>query len=155
MGQAPDQEDPAYLALALFQEREHLAGHAVVQGPENVLGRGLVAVELVGDVGLAVHRAARGERDDLSGAGATDRLVQAEAHAAYLLDEKLAASGGALVVGEDVRDLAAGEDVDEERLAPQRSHGVVGFPGLAKRALDGGDLGDMAERSGHSEEFAV
>ena len=58
---------------------------------------------------------------------------------------------------QDVDHPAAGQDVDEERLAAECRHGVE--PGaaakLAEGALDGGDLRDLAHGTGDAEKLAI
>jgi hypothetical protein len=111
---APDDQDAAEPALAPLQQRDHLVRHAVVQRVQDVLATCLPAVELVGDVRLAVHRAAGRKRNDPSPERTRDRVVDIEPHAPDLLHEELAAAGGALVVREHVRDPAIGQEIDEE-----------------------------------------
>ena len=54
-GHATDQQHPAQRMLPFLQERDHLICHAVVERVQDVRSSSLVAVELVRDVGLAVH----------------------------------------------------------------------------------------------------
>ncbi len=124
-----------------------------MQGVQNV-GRGrLIAVELVGDVGLAVDRAAGGQRDDLALEGELDGVFQPQSHPADLLDEEFPAAGGALVVGKDIGNGAAGQKVNQEGLSAQRDDGIEIFPQFAQGAPNGRDLGQMAQLSRNAEKL--
>ena len=121
---APGQEHPPQRTPPFFQQRHHLVGHAVMQCVEDVRRRGLVPVQLVGDVRLAVDGAAGSQRHDLSLQGELDGRLDPQPHPANLLDKKLAAAGGALVMRKDIGDPAAAEKINQEGLAPQRGDGI-------------------------------
>ena len=154
-GQAADQEHPLELALAFLQKRDHLARHAVVQRVQNVLRRGFIPVELVGDVGFAVYRAAGSQRHHPARKRTPDSFLEAESHPANLLHKKPAAAGGALVVREHVDDPLMGDQINQERLAAQRNHGVETAGQLAQRPLDGGHFRKVAPMAGHPEKCGV
>ena len=124
---------------------------------QNLLRTGLVAIELVGNVRLAMHRATRCQGYDPAQERTPDRLLDGQPHPADLLHEELTAARSAFVVREDVGHPAVGKDVDEERLPAQRCHGVeLGGAGhLAEGALDSGDLRDLAHGTGHAEKLTV
>ena len=147
----PDDQHPPKRTLSLLQEGDPLVRRTLVQGAQDVLRGRLTPVELVGDVGLAVHGAARGQRNDLAARGAANRLVEAEPHPPELLDQELAAARRAPVVREDVDDPAAVEDVDEEGLSAQGGDGVEAAVDLAEGPLDGGRLGDVPHPSRNAE----
>jgi hypothetical protein len=95
-----------------------------MQGVKYVRRHSLVSVQLVGNVRLAMHGATGGQRDNLPLQRELDRLLHLQPHPADLLDEELAAAGGALVVRKDIGDPAAGEKIDQEGFSSQRGHGV-------------------------------
>ena len=88
------------------------------------LRRRFLAFELLGNVRFAVDRAAGSQRHDLPFERAADRLLQAQSHPPNLLHEEFPAAGGAFVVGEDVGNSAARQQVNEEGLSPKRDHRV-------------------------------
>ena len=90
-----------------------------MQGVQNVLRRGLVPVELVRDVRFAVNRATRSQRHDLAVERPPDRFLKVESHPANLLDEELAAPGGAFVVRQNIGDSSVREKINQERLSAQ------------------------------------
>ena len=75
-----------------------------MQRVQNVFRSSFVAVEFMGDVRFAVHRAARCQRHHFAIERIVDRFFHAESHTADLLDEEFAAAGGAFVMGQDVAD---------------------------------------------------
>ena len=118
---AARQQHSAHRPLALVHERDHFVGHAVVERVQHVLDAGLVPIELVGDVGLAVDGATKGQGDDAALKRAAHGLVQVQSQPADLLDVELAAAGRALVVRKDGPDPRPFQQVDGEDLAPREA----------------------------------
>lgn len=85
-----------------------------MQGVEDILHSGFVAVELVRNVGFAVNGTARSQRHHFPLERSPDRLFQTEPHSPDLLDEELAAARGTLVMRQDVDDPAAGNNVSQK-----------------------------------------
>ena len=141
--------------MALLQQGDDFIRHAIVQRVEDVGGRGLVAIELVGDVRFAVHRTAGGQWHDLALKREPDRIVHAESHPADVLKEELAATRRAFVMRQDINHLPFREDINKKRLSAQRSHRVKRPAHFAERPLDGGDFGDMTQMAGHAKILGV
>ena len=72
-----------------------------------------------------------------------------------MLDEKLTAAGGALVVRHNGGDLAINDKVDEKRFPAQRSYSIEVIIEFTQAALEGGGLGKMAEMAGNTEIVGV
>ncbi|MCY2929466.1 MAG: RHS repeat-associated core domain-containing protein [Planctomycetota bacterium] len=99
----------------------------------------------MGDVGLAVDAAAAGHRDDAPGEGLFDGVVHGHRQPSDLLDEELAASGGALVVGQGGGDPPVGQQVNGEGLAAQGGHRVEAPADVFEGGVGGLGLADVPQ----------
>ena len=104
-------------------------------------GVGLISVQLVGDVRLAVDGAPGGQRHNLALQGELDRRLHPQSHPADLLDKELPAAGGAFVVGKDIGDPAAREKINQKGLSSQRGHGIKLLVQFTQGAPNGRHLG--------------
>ena len=150
-GHPANEQHPALRALPFLQQRDDFVGHAVVQRAQDVRGRSFVAVEFVGDVRFAVDGTTGRQRHDRAGERTADRFVEFQTHPADLLDEELAAAGGAFVVREHMGDPALREDVNQKGLPAEGDHGVESTRRVPQPPLDGGDFGKVPEVAGNAE----
>ena len=150
-----DQQEAAEDRLRLLQEGHDLVGHAVVERVQHVLDPRLLAIQLVGDVGLAVDRASRSQGNRTAMEGTLDRLIEAESHPADLLHEELPAPRGALVVRKHRKHTAVAKQIDQEGLPPEGNHAVACAAPLLQGTLKGRDLRDRPLVPADSDESAA
>ena len=115
---------------------------------QDIFRAGLLPVELVRDVRLAVDRAARSQWDDLPRKRALDSLFEIQPEAPDLLNEELATAGGTLVRCEDAAHPRPVQQIHDKGLTSEGCHGIE----IAVDVLQGGfrrdHLRDMAEMTG-------